>query len=169
MRLKSRTISLFAVLALASVTTGCFGKFALTRKFYGWNDSFDNKFVKTIVLYAFMIIPVYEVVGLADFFVLNLIEFWSGSNPVSQLSPQVMPDGSIRVEKDGVVLTLKPAGDKRFEIWKGEELVGYATGTGDKGLVFTQTQSTQVIRVTGEEVRQTEALAQKIELQPAAQ
>ena len=168
MRLKSRTISLVACLALASVTTGCFGKFALTRKLYGWNDSFDNKFVKTIVFWAFNIIPVYGVLGTADFLVLNLIEFWSGSNPVANVAPEVQPDGSIKIERDGVALLLKPAGDKRFEIYRGAELVGTAMMTGDRGLVFTQTASGQVVRVTGEEVRDAEPMAQKIVLQQPA-
>lgn len=64
--------------------TGCFGEFALTRKVYGWNeDVSDNKFVRTLVFYVLCIVPVYEIAGFVDVVVLNLIEFWSGTNPLA--------------------------------------------------------------------------------------
>ena len=37
-----------------------------------------SKFVNELVFFAFWILPVYEVSGLADLLVLNSIEFWSG-------------------------------------------------------------------------------------------
>ncbi len=64
--------------------SGCYGSFALTKKLYDWNGSVSNdKFVKSLVFWALMIIPVYGVASLVDAVILNLIEFWTGSNPVS--------------------------------------------------------------------------------------
>jgi len=79
------------IIAMAGIllsATGCFGKFALTRKVYQWNESIagddlGGKFVKTLVMYGLFIVPVYEVAGTIDFIILNLIEFWTGSNPVA--------------------------------------------------------------------------------------
>jgi hypothetical protein len=71
------------MLGISTLNTGCFGQFALVRKVYSWNDSLGNKFVKTIVFYAFNIIPVYGICGVIDFWILNLTEFWSGSNPLA--------------------------------------------------------------------------------------
>lgn len=64
--------------------SGCFGEFALVRKVYSWNqDVSSNKFVKTLVFYVLNIIPVYGVASFIDIVILNLIEFWSGTNPLA--------------------------------------------------------------------------------------
>ena len=41
-----------------------------------------NAHINELVFFAFWLIPVYEVTSIADLFVLNSIEFWSGNNPV---------------------------------------------------------------------------------------
>ncbi|MEM8484978.1 MAG: DUF3332 family protein [Bacteroidota bacterium] len=66
-------------------TANCFGKFALTRKIYQFNDSIGGKnlvgrFLKTIVMYVFYILPVYGIGMFIDAVILNLIEFWTGNN-----------------------------------------------------------------------------------------
>jgi hypothetical protein len=85
--MKRKAISLaMAVLFLGSVTvlnTGCFGKFALTQKVYQFNKGLGNKFVQELGFILMMIIPVYEVAGLVDVVILNLIEFWTNSNPLA--------------------------------------------------------------------------------------
>ncbi len=109
-----QTRRLFLGSTLAMFATGCYGKFALTQKLYGWNGSLGNKFVNTIVFWAFILLPVYEVCAFVDFVALNLIEFWSGTNPLAQLDHD---DGSqtrltrlsfetVRLERlvDGVVI-----------------------------------------------------------------
>jgi hypothetical protein len=78
-----RVLACIVLAAFVSVSTGCYGSFMLTKKFYNWNGSLGNKFVKSIVFWAFNIIPVYGVCAFADAFVLNLIEFWAGSNPMA--------------------------------------------------------------------------------------
>lgn len=88
------TICLAAV--VLSTSTGCFGEFALVRKVYQWNDDVaDSRFVKTLLFYAMNIVPVYGVAGAIDFWILNLIEFWTGDNPVSmeegEMQRQIIP------------------------------------------------------------------------------
>jgi hypothetical protein len=39
--------------------------------------------VKTLLFYVMNIIPVYGIAAFVDVVILNLIEFWSGSNPMS--------------------------------------------------------------------------------------
>ena len=78
----------FIAFALAIVvgfsSTSCFGTFQLTRNVYSWHDSVtDNKFVKSLLYWGMTIIPVYPVVIGVDGILLNLIEFWGGSNPLS--------------------------------------------------------------------------------------
>jgi hypothetical protein len=63
---------------------GCYGKMALTRKVYHVNGEISDKFVRSLVTWAFVIAPVYAVSVLADFILFNTIEFWSGKNPIAQ-------------------------------------------------------------------------------------
>ena len=63
--------------------TGCYGSFELTKKVYEWNGSIEDKFVRSIVFFALCVIPVYQIAAFVDAVFLNLIEFWSGSNPIS--------------------------------------------------------------------------------------
>ncbi len=79
-----RIIKLVSLLIVVSLLTGCFGNFALTKKVYQWNDNVsDNKFVEQILFWGMTILPVYEVAGFIDVCFLNLIEFWTGSNPLA--------------------------------------------------------------------------------------
>jgi hypothetical protein len=98
-----RLLASLCVLTLGYGSTGCFGSFALVHKLYDFNKSFGNKFVQTIVFWVFCIIPVYEVASLGDAVILNLIEFWTGSNPLA------MKDGDTQqrvVEAEGKRTTL---------------------------------------------------------------
>ena len=71
--------------------TGCIGSFALTNKLLDWNMSIGNKWVNWLVFVCFFILPVYITVwGLIDLFVINSIEFWTGSTP---FSAKPTPDG----------------------------------------------------------------------------
>ena len=78
-----RIIACIVLAAFVSVNTGCYGSFMLTKKFYKWNGSLGDKWVRTVVFWAFNIIPVYGVCAFADAFVLNVIEFWAGNNPMA--------------------------------------------------------------------------------------
>lgn len=61
--------------------SSCIGSFNLTNEVLAWNKQVGPKFLNEIVFVAFWILPVYEVTGLADLFVLNSIEFWKKKNP----------------------------------------------------------------------------------------
>lgn len=70
------------------VNSSCFGNFSLIRGLYTWNqgiagDDIGGRFVKTLLFYAMSIIPVYGIAGLIDMVILNLVEFWTGSNPLA--------------------------------------------------------------------------------------
>ena len=74
----------FAMGITATLQTGCYGEFALTNIVYDWNGTVNpNKFVKSLVFFGLCIIPVYGVAVFIDAIILNLIEFWTGTNPVS--------------------------------------------------------------------------------------
>ena len=75
--------AVFLIAGLCYTQSGCFGPFRLTNQVYEWNANLGDKFTNNVVFWAFLIIPVYEVSLFIDGVVLNTIEFWSGSNPVS--------------------------------------------------------------------------------------
>ena len=80
-----RIISLVLSIAIAMVSLqGCYGKMALTRKIYQANGSVHDKYLRSLVSWVFIIVPVYGVSALADFILFNTIEFWSGTNPVAE-------------------------------------------------------------------------------------
>jgi len=41
-----------------------------------------DKWVKSIVMFALCVVPVYELAGFADWALLNTIQFWTGKSPV---------------------------------------------------------------------------------------
>ena len=78
------TVLLLVLAAFLSVSLfSCYGNFTLTRKLYEWNGSLGDKYINNIVFWILFFIPAYEFTVIADFFVLNTIEFWTGTNPMS--------------------------------------------------------------------------------------
>ncbi|NNG46009.1 MAG: DUF3332 family protein [Deltaproteobacteria bacterium] len=62
-------------------SSGCYGKFQLTRNLYEVNKSVEDKYLRSVVTWIF-VIP-YGIAGFLDFAIFNLIEFWSGENPIA--------------------------------------------------------------------------------------
>jgi hypothetical protein len=79
----TRLIAVVVVIAMLFNLVGCYGSFALTKKVYDWNGTIGDKWINTVVMWILMFVPVYNVAGFIDIVVLNTIEFWTGSNPVT--------------------------------------------------------------------------------------
>ena len=113
-------IAMVLVAAVGTLSAGCFGKFQLTRKLYDINQSIDEKYVRSAATWLF-VIP-YAVTGLLDFVVFNVIEFWTGENPVAEAKvTKVYAQGNGRT-----VLTLSRDGSATvavIERYEGERLV----------------------------------------------
>lgn len=82
-----------------TVTTACYGPFNLTRNVYHWNSGIkgsgevNEKWMKEIVFFGMIVIPVYMFSALLDAFIFNSIQFWTGDNPIRVTQD---PDGHIR-------------------------------------------------------------------------
>jgi len=62
------------------MVSGCYGRFPLTKTVYRVNGQVhENKFVKSIVMWVFVIFPVYGISMFVDAVAINLIEFWTGN------------------------------------------------------------------------------------------
>lgn len=101
-----------ACLILGTVSSSCIGSFSLSNRLLAWNKTVGNKFLNELVFFAFWVLPVYEVCGLADVLVLNSIEFWSGSNPLAAGTKIIQGnDGKYMVTCDGKGYDIKSLND----------------------------------------------------------
>lgn len=77
--LKSLTLLMAGTMAASS----CIGSFGLFNKVLDWNQqATGNKFLNWLIF--ILISPAYVLCGVADIFVINSIEFWSGTNPLAE-------------------------------------------------------------------------------------
>ncbi len=80
MRASIRAFALVLALAFCVAGAGCYGQFAVTRHLYTWNGRVTtNKFANSAVF--FVLTPIYGLIAVVDWIVLNPIEVFTGSNP----------------------------------------------------------------------------------------
>jgi hypothetical protein len=74
--------------------SGCMGSFNLTKKLYEWNNSVSgDKFVNNLVFWMLsFVLPAYSIALFLDAVIFNLVEFWTGSNPVA------MKEGEVKIQ-----------------------------------------------------------------------
>jgi hypothetical protein len=78
---------------LATTTAGCFGRFRAMNAIYDFNKTAsDNGVVRSLLMCALIVIPVYEVTFLVDAIVLNTLDFFNEPNAVAKAQP--LPDGT---------------------------------------------------------------------------
>lgn len=95
-----RKLTLTAVMALSILCTSCLGSFSAWNGLKDWNETAsDNKFVNNAIFWGLNIIPVYPLFYAGDVIIFNLIEFWSGDNPIAMNEGEI--DRQV-IEKDGV-------------------------------------------------------------------
>lgn len=81
-------------------STSCLGSYSAFNNLRDWNDGVtSNKFLDNLIFWGLNIIPVYGLFFIGDTLIFNVIEFWSGSNPIA------MQEGDSEtqiIQKDGV-------------------------------------------------------------------
>jgi hypothetical protein len=77
---------------------GCYGSFTLTKKLLSWNDTIEDKWMESAVMWVMIVIPVYESAAFIDIVVLNTAEFWTGKNPLAMQNGETSTQF---VENDG--------------------------------------------------------------------
>lgn len=86
-------------LASSLLFSSCLGSFQAFNNLKEWNQGVsDSKWVNNLIFWGLNIIPVYGLFLIGDALIFNVIEFWSGSNPIS------MEEGEREVqmvERDG--------------------------------------------------------------------
>ena len=110
-----KTVSTVLVVTVLSLTVACYGPFNLTRNVYHWNSEIkgsgevNEKWMKELVFFGMIVIPVYMISALLDAFIFNSIQFWTGNNPVKASDGS---DGQVRVVQIGdTTITMTQAKD----------------------------------------------------------
>lgn len=111
-KLFKKIVVLTLVATMALMSAGCYGSFSLTKKVYNWNGTMEGKWMKEIVFLGLNIIPVYGIAGAVDVYILNLIEFWTGNNPMAAtITTEDGTNIAFNAEKKHVEISY---GDKKF-------------------------------------------------------
>jgi hypothetical protein len=94
-----KAVAIAVIASFMGVTSACYGPFNLTRNVYHFNSGvkgsgeMNEKWMKEIVFFGMIVIPVYMFSALLDAFVFNAIQFWTGDNPIKLTQG---PDGHIQ-------------------------------------------------------------------------
>ncbi|ERP85473.1 hypothetical protein Q670_07240 [Alcanivorax sp. P2S70] len=124
----------------AVMLTGCLGQNALFDTVQDWNaDATDNKFVNQVISFAFWWIPVYGLSLLGDIIIFNSIEFWTGTNPISQEGARVA--GTTETVTDGL-------GNEAQLTYHADGSIGVLATSGDVAESYTLIkEGSKVIKV----------------------
>ncbi len=127
-------------LALAGLLNGCFGSFGATRLLWNFNKNVhSNVFVQTLVMWCFTILPAYELFIFADWLIINMIEFFMGSNPIGN-NIQYIPgdDGTITaMGENGESLKFTAVAENRMIVEHDGVVLGEVTVDQNKNVTMT--------------------------------
>ena len=150
-----------AVIAVSLGTmtlSSCIGSFGLTNTVLDWNKrATDNKFVNELIF--IVISPAYAVCSVADLFVLNSIEFWTGEKVIANVgkTKDVMgKDGrmyAIKTLKNGYEIT-DPEGEKSYFVFNKKKKSWSYSKDGDirELFSFNEDGSIQACLPNGEKI-----------------
>lgn len=153
MRRLIRMLALCTLIGSAPVlATGCYGSFAVTKKLHTWNGGF-NKWVSALLFWGLIIIPAYELVMLGDALIFNLIEFWTGSNPIGGGGGKTSklertPDGAVKTKVGGVEYKLRPTSGGKAVLERDGKPVAQATVGRDGALVLQDMDGRELKRLS---------------------
>jgi hypothetical protein len=147
MKKKHLIVATVVALSASMMMQSCIGSFALFNKVKNWNEHVGDKFVNELVFVAMWILPVYELSFVADLFILNTIEFWSGTNPA--LAETKVIDGKdaqylVARNQNGYVITnMKTNQETRFN-FNGQDNSWSLENNGQEVKLFTFVDDTHV-------------------------
>lgn len=98
---------------LPLATSGCYGRFELTRKVYRFNGSISHdKWIEWLAFLVLVIVPIYGIAVFVDAIVANSLEFWTGRNPI------LAREGATRVVRaeDGSVAVMTLRADRSIAV-----------------------------------------------------
>lgn len=134
------------IISISLTSTGCFASFNLVKKVYKFNEGFGDKWINEIGFLVMNIVPVYGIAATVDVLILNSIEFWSGSNPVSAMNDPVVVNDETSLAFRGTTIELRQ-GNQVYAMEKSNagtvvkdangNLLGTCAMTAEGGYVIT--------------------------------
>lgn len=127
-------------IALGAMLNGCFGSFGATRFLWNVNKNVhSNVFVQTLVMWCFTILPAYELFVFADWAIINIIEFFMGSNPIgSNFEYTPNDDGTITaMDENGNKLKFTAVDDNRMIVEQDGVVLGEVALDNNKNITMT--------------------------------
>lgn len=152
-RLRTLALSGLCALTVGAPLAGCYGSFSLTKRLYRWNGGLGSKFAESAVMWVLIIIPVYELSLFGDFVLFNLIEFWSGKNPVAggPLPTEIerVAEGVYEIRQGDALwrLTATSGHPDTFELHRDGRLAGRGRLTAEGDLELTRTVDGESVRL----------------------
>ena len=142
-------------LAIAGLLNGCFGSFGATKLLWNFNRSVhSNVFVQTIVMWCFTILPAYGAVIFADWAIINIIEFFKGSNPIgSNLEYTPNEDGSVvATDENGNSLKFTAVSENRMIVERDGVVLGEVAVDENKNITMTNYATADVRQLNPNEI-----------------
>lgn len=79
-----KKIFICGALSMTLLSTSCLGSFSAFNSLRNWNDGVtDNKFLDSLIFWA--IVPIYGLFISGDVLFFNVLEFWTGDNPIAMV------------------------------------------------------------------------------------
>ena len=115
-----RNLIIAGALSLSLLSSSCLGSFNAVRSLKTWNDqATNNKFVNNAIFWGLNIIPVYGLFVFADVVIFNLLEFWTGSNPIAMFEGET--ETQIAEVKGQKVKMTAQKNQFKIEVLEGEK------------------------------------------------
>ena len=116
--MKRRATALLLALGMLSIgSLGCIGHFGLSQKVRKFNlETTEDRWGREILFVALYVIPVYPFAGMLDILIFNSVEFWKGTNPITD-QPSVTPISFREVEsEDGSRMLMTLREDRSIDV-----------------------------------------------------
>ncbi len=117
-----KRVALMAVMSAFVVgSTGCIGSMALSGKVRQFNmDASPDPWPRAGIFMLLYVLPVYPFAGSADLLVINSIEFWTGTNPLSNKKALVtvaqLGDEHREMDADGNIVVSSLRADGSIDV-----------------------------------------------------
>ncbi len=85
-----RLVTVAVLVGFVTVSTACYGPFALTKNVYRWNSNIkgsrevNDKWMKELAFFGLIVVPAYPFSVLLDMFIFNSMHFWTGESPIKE-------------------------------------------------------------------------------------
>lgn len=149
-----RLVTVAVLVGFVTVSTACYGPFALTKNVYRWNSNIkgsrevNDKWMKELAFFGLIVVPAYPFSVLLDIFIFNSMHFWTGESPIKESGlesegTRVVTVGETTIRwtssEDGATVTYERHGTIEHRAKIMESSTGYRL-VDENGKVLSETE-----------------------------